>query len=418
MMKTNKSEALKLAVIGGGASGLVAAISAVRQAEKQGRSVKVTIYESNSRVGKKLLATGNGRCNFTNDSVEKHNFHGDADFAEKVYTRFNNADIKAFFYSVGVFPKSDAAGRVYPMSLQASSVLDALRCETARLGIEEITDTMITEFRRKDSGFLLNSVYYADKVIIAAGGKAAPVHGSDGNMLSLLKKYGIEITPLLPALTPMQCDSFPKILKGIRAQGRITLRCLGRILAEDTGEIQYTDYGLSGIPSMQVSGFAARALYEKRGEVTATVDSCPSMEKAELKRELLRLIRSNPDMPGELLLAGLMPKRLGMTILSDCSVNPSKSIGMLREGVVDKIVSQIKGKKYKINSVKGFNDAQVTSGGISTEGIDENTLELKMLRGAYACGEIINVDGDCGGYNLQWAWSSGMLAGISAVREK
>ena len=413
MKKNNK---LTIAVIGGGASGLASAIFAVRAAESQKKDMAVNIYDGNSRVGKKLLVTGNGRCNFTNENITRDNFHGDTDFAFGVYSRFDCEKTQKFFHGIGVFPKCDNAGRVYPMSLQATAVLDALRLECKSLGINEICDTKITEIKKSGNGFILNGSIYADKVILATGGRAAPVQGSDGSGFGLLSHFGIEISPLLPALAPLNCDNFTKGLKGIRAQGKITLKCEGRVIAEDTGEIQYTDYGLSGIPSMQVSRFAAEKLYENKA-VYAHVDSAPFFTADELKNELYYLIKNKPSMPVEMLLSGIIPKKLGSFILSECSLNLNLSIGRLNPAVVDKIITAVKNKKYKISCVKGFSDAQVTAGGIRSSEIDQETMELKKVKGLHVCGEIVNVDGDCGGFNLQWAWSSAYVAGTSIIRE-
>ncbi len=406
-----------LAVIGGGASGLVAAISAAREAERLGKKIKISVYESNPRIGKKILVTGNGRCNFTNESISGKNFHGEKELAEKIYLRFDNESVKSFFRSMGMPAKSDFAGRVYPMSSQATSVLDSLRFELKRLGIEEVCNTKIVSLQRSGKGFILNKNIYADRCIIATGGKAAPVQGSDGSGFDLLGRFNINISPLDPALAPIVCENFTKALKGIRAQGKISIKCAGKVLSEDTGEIQYTDYGLSGIPSMQVSRFASQALREKKADVYAYVDSAPGFSSEELMQFIGSLSRNNPSLPAEMLLSGIMPKRLGVTLLSDCSISPLLEAGKIFPAVAEKIVSVVKNKKYKISSVKGFNDAQVTSGGIVGDEIDNDTLELRRVKGVYVCGEIINVDGDCGGYNLQWAWSSGFVAGISAVRE-
>lgn len=416
-MQTMNNNVLNIAVIGGGASGMVAAISASREAEKRGKRVKITIYEANQRIGKKILVTGNGRCNFTNDNISENNFHGEKELAMKVYSRFDNESTKDFFASLGLLSKSDFAGRVYPMSFQATSVLDVLRYELIKRDIETVTETKITSVEKSRDGFVLNGKLHTDVCIIASGGKAAPVQGSDGSGFELLKRHGISIETPEPALTPLICENFTKALKGIRAQGKITIKCAGKILREDIGEIQYTDYGLSGIPSMQVSRFAARALKESRGDVLAFVDACPYLSPYELKSFILSQVKNNPKLPSEMLLSGIMPKRLAVTLLADCSVSASMEIGKIFPAVADKIVSAVKYKKYKINSVKGFNDAQVTSGGIKGDEIDYDTLGLRKLKGAYVCGEIINIDGDCGGYNLQWAWSSGYVAGINAVRE-
>ena len=376
---TDSRNKMSIAVIGGGAAGLASAIFAARAAKENNKAVEIIIYDKNPRVGKKILVTGNGRCNFTNENVSPRNFHGDSRLAFDIYSRFTYEDTEDFFHGIGVFPKADAAGRVYPMSSQATAVLDALRCECNKLGIREACDTAISEIRRKGNGFLLNNSFYADKIILATGGKAAPVQGSDGSGFGLLRPFGIECAPLLPALTALNCDKFTKSLKGIRAQGKITLKCEGKVIAEDTGELQYTDYGLSGIPSMQVSRFASEALNENKA-VYAYVDSAPVFTADELKSELLFIVKNNPAMPAEMLLSGIMPKKLGMFILSECSLNLSLNVGKLNSAVIDKIVTAVKNKKYKISSVKGFNDAQVTAGGIAASEIDPRTMELKKIR--------------------------------------
>ncbi len=413
----NKDNAMIIAVIGGGASGLAAAVFAARSARMHSMNVRINVYDGNSRVGKKILVTGNGRCNFSNENICRENFHGDSDFAFDIYSDFDSIKTADFFRSLGVFPKSDNAGRIYPMSFQATAVLDALRQECAASGINEVCDTKITSLSKQGNGFLLNGSIYADRVILATGGKAAPVQGSDGSGFGLLAPFGVEISPLFPALVPLNCENFTRSLKGIRAQGRITLKSDGKILAQDSGEIQYTDYGLSGIPSMQVSRFAAQALSENR-TVFAYIDSAPFFSADQLSAELSEMVKSCPGMPLEMLLSGIMPKKLGSYLLSCCSLNVNQTIGRLHPSVTDKIVATVKNKKYKISSVKGFPDAQVTGGGIKASEIDAQTMELKKVKGLYVCGEIVNVDGDCGGYNLQWAWSSAARAGTSIIREK
>ena len=416
-MKKSRTNSKIIAVIGGGASGLMAAVCAAKEAKKQKSDVSVVIFESNSRVGKKLLVTGNGRCNFSNNSVSLTNYYGEQQLALSVYREFDNSQTVEFFRSIGVLSKADAAGRIYPMSFQASAVLDALRYEAQRLGIIIYTDTSVDKIERSNRGYLLNGCYNADACIVATGGKAAPVHGSNGSGFKLLEAYGIKATQLYPALVPLVCDRFNKGLKGVRAQCTISIRSNGKEIAADTGEIQYTEYGLSGIPSMQVSARAAAALDSSVSDVLAVVDSCPDLSAAELKAILSEFALNNPDMPYEMLLSGILPKKLGSQFISDCSINPLKPIGKIHDSVVEKIVTNVKSKKYKIVGVKSFSDAQVTAGGISSDSIIESSLELKSLKNVFVCGEIVNVHGDCGGYNLQWAWSSGFVAGKNAVKE-
>ncbi len=416
-MKKTREYRKTIAVIGGGASGLIAAIAAADEVKRQKSAADIVIYEANARVGKKLLVTGNGRCNFSNKSVTADNFYGEPKLALSIYEKFDNSQTVEFFRSIGVLAKADVSGRIYPMSFQASAVLDALRYEVQRLGITIQTDTPVDTIEPLQYGYLLNGSYRADVCIIATGGKAAPVHGSNGSGFRLLESLGIKATPLYPALVPLVCDRFNKGLKGVRAQGTISIRCNGRELACDTGEIQYTEYGLSGIPSMQVSASVAAALDVANSDVIAVVDSCPELGSRELKSALTEFAVMNPDMPAEMLLAGIIPKKLGSQLIADCSLNPLKPIGRIHEGVIDKIVTTVKSKKYRVVAVKSFADAQVTAGGISAGEINENSLELKTLKNVFVCGELVNVHGDCGGYNLQWAWSSGFIAGKNAAKE-
>ena len=414
-MRSNGENRYDIAVIGGGASGLFAAAVAAGEAQAQKLSVRVTIYEANPRVGKKILVTGNGRCNITNQHMDVSCYRGATELLESVYRQFDREATLAFFEDAGLFTRADFAGRVYPMSNQASSVLDALRGVCAERGVKEVTSCKITSLQKRGEGYILNGEHYADRVIVASGGKAAPVHGSDGSGYALLKPFDVTITPLYPALTPLTIENFTKSLKGIRAAGKITLKSTGKVIAEAAGEIQYTDYGLSGIPAMQVSRFAAQRLAEG-GEVLAFVDSAPDIPAEELTDRILSLQQVHPAMTAENLLAGLLPKRLGTVLIASCSLSPVKEIGALHENAVAKIVSAIKRTKYKVSAVRGFAEAQVTAGGVAETEIDAATMELKKAKGLYVCGEIADVDGDCGGYNLQWAFSGGAVAGKSAVR--
>ena len=414
-MADNAKKRYEIAVIGGGASGLMAAAAAAGEAKQAGVRVNVTVYEGNPRVGKKILVTGNGRCNLTNEKMGAQYYRGATALFEAVYAQFDREATLSFFDDAGLFTRADLAGRVYPMSNQAASVLDTLRNVCAERGVKEVTSCKITSLQKRGEGYILNGEYYADRVIVACGGKAAPVHGSDGSGYALLKPFGVTITPLYPALTPVCIENFTKSLKGIRAAGKITLKSAGKVIAEAAGEIQYTDYGLSGIPAMQVSRFAAQTL-AGGNEVLAFVDSAPDVPAEELTRRLLQMKGSHPAMTAENLLAGLLPKRLGTVLIASCSLSPAKEIGGLHDNAVSKIVSAVKRTKYKVSAVRGFADAQVTAGGVAEEEIDAAAMELKKAKGLYVCGEIADVDGDCGGYNLQWAFSGGAVAGKSAVR--
>lgn len=404
----------RIAVIGGGASGLCAAIEAARTAKG---AVQIVIFESLGRCGKKILATGNGRCNLSNTDTDLSHYHGDVQLVQEVFDRFSPQSALDFFRELGLFMRADGAGRIYPLSNQASAVLDALRFEVQRLQIEVRHETKITDIRFQQGAWLLNGKDVFDCVILACGGQAAPVHGSDGTGYLLLKQLNVQIAKPLPALTALVVDSFSKGLKGIRAEGSITVKCAGKVLAVSAGEIQYTDYGLSGIPAMQVSAAVSRYLASgEKSPCQVIVDRAPSVSAEELTTYIENARKVRPTLLCEDLLTGIMPKRLGITVLTEVSLQPQKPLSAINAGAVTALVQCIKSKKYKINSVCGFAEAQVTAGGISAEELCVNTLELKKNDGVFACGEIVNVDGDCGGYNLLWAWNSGRLAGASAAK--
>lgn len=404
----------QIAVIGGGASGLCAAIEAARTS---GGQAEITIYESLGRCGKKILATGNGRCNLANTDTDLAHYHGDVQLVASVFAQISPQAALDFFKDLGLFLRSDAAGRVYPLSNQASAVLDALRFEVDRRHIQVLTEQKITDIRRQNNKWLLNGNFTADCVVLACGGKAAPIHGSDGTGYVLAQQLGVGIEKPLPALTPLIADNFTKALKGIRAEGSITVKCGGKVLAHSAGEIQYTDYGISGIPAMQVSGAVARYLASnEKAPCQVIIDRAPGIPAEELTAFIERAKKERPTLLCEDLLTGMMPKRLGVTVLTDVSLQPQKPLTAINAGVIPTLVNCIKNKKYKISSVCGFSDAQVTAGGIPACEINGQTLELLHAENVFVCGELVNTDGDCGGYNLLWAWNSGRLAGANAAK--
>lgn len=405
-----------LAIIGGGASGLAASVFAAQTAELKGIQIKICIFEANPRVGKKILVTGNGRCNFSNYDMSPLHFHGDVILAEKALEAFSENDAVRFFRSGGLFSRKDNAGRIYPLSNQASSVLDFFRNEAQRHGVEIFTNCKISSVRRDGGKILINGTSRADAVIVACGGKAAAVHGSDGSFFSVLHSLGIKTSEFYPALTPICIADFTKALKGIRAEGKLTVKQRGNVTASERGELQYTDYGISGIPAMQVSGRIAPLL--KNGTpVYVFVDSAPSIEADELKKYISEMLKTDPMRPLEMLLSGIMPKRLAAFLLNELSFKTEKPLKTVNPAAIDKIVTAVKNKKYTVSGVKGFADAQVTVGGVPAAELFADTLELKKVKHMYICGEAVNVDGDCGGYNLQWAWSSAYVAASSAVGE-
>lgn len=407
-------------IIGGGASGMMAAITVARLGGT------VTIIESQKKVGKKILATGNGRCNFTNQVQETSCYHSDnVGFPFDIYQQFPYKETIVFFEELGIYPKS-RNGYIYPYSDQAIAILDVLKMELERLGVQIIFEMQCKEIILQQQGFLLtlqkgcseNVIeLLADKVIIATGSKASNIAGSDGAGYNLAKSLGHTIVPVLPGLVSLRCaEPFYKRLVGLRMQGNIRLFVKNKEIAQDQGEIQLTNYGISGIPVFQVSRFAAKGLYQNQ-QVRAEIDFMPDLSEKELERFLLKRCKQQPEKNMRDFLIGLFPNPFieAVLLLTDSPVN--KNAGMMSERM-NALAKQIKCLKTTIIDTNTFEQAQVCSGGVDTKEVNSRTLESLLIRDLYFAGEVLDVDGICGGYNLQWAWSSGYVTGREAVNAK
>lgn len=400
-------------IIGGGASGLAAAIHAARN------GAAVTILEHMPRVGKKILSTGNGKCNLTNLHITAECYRsGEADFPMQVISRFPVSETLKFFRSLGVLT-TDKNGYVYPVSGQAQTVLDALRSEVERLGVRVVCDC---EVQSIDHRFTVNTnqgTFTGDFLILAAGSMAAPVTGSDGSGYELAKQFGHKIKKPLPALVQLRCeeDCF-RALAGIRTEAKISLYRSGRnsdeFLAEDTGELQLTDYGLSGIPVFQVSRYASEAL-NRKDTVSAVVDFFLNLGSEELFAALCDQREYLHDRECGMFLDGFFHKRLAQFFLKCAGIDQKKPVSGLTDQKLAKLTAQIKEQTFHVTATNSYDKAQVCMGGVKTTEIDSGTMESRLVPGLYFAGEILDVDGICGGYNLQWAWSSAYLAGVSAV---
>lgn len=399
-------------IIGAGASGMMAAISA------KNHGAEVILIEHKDRVGKKILSTGNGRCNFTNiDQSPKYYRSDTPEFPISVLSQFSVPDTISFFLKLGVYSKN-RNGYLYPNSDQASSVLDVLRFEIDRLGIRVYTDTNVTDIQKTKKGFQIHThqkTYSCDSLILATGSKAAPVTGSDGSGYNLAKSFGHSLAPVLPALVQLKCkESFYKNLAGIRTQAKVILCINEEPIAEDIGELQLTKLGISGIPVFQISRFAARGLYEKQN-VTAELDFMPDFDDDALTSFLNTRIQSKPDKTLDTFFIGLFPAKLANTWISLSKISRDKKVSNLSENEKLVLLNLIKHFHTEIIDTNGFESAQVCAGGVRGNELDADTLESKLVDHLYFCGEIIDVDGICGGYNLQWAWSSGYVAGREAA---
>ncbi len=382
---------------------------------------QVTILERNARVGKKLLATGNGRCNYTNINIGISCYHGaNPGFARYALTHFTVEDALAFFKKLGIKPKVEEEGKVFPMSEQASSVLDVMRYELEESGVNTVCEALVKSIEPSKEGFLVEidngQVYKADRVILAAGGKAMPASGSDGRGYDLAQQLGHRTTDIFPALVQIMLEgpNFKRI-EGVKINGTAEIIHNNRSVAIDRGDILFANYGVSGPPILQLSRKAAELLRDMQ-EVYLKINMLDSMSKEELLGLLTRRLQNAGAKTIEFSLVGLINKRLIPVVLMEAGIEKLKRRAVdMKAREIDELTRILTDWRFKIRGTKGWNSAQVTAGGVDISEIDPDTMESRLIPGLYFCGEMIDIDGKCGGYNLQWAWSSGFVAGQSAA---
>lgn len=395
-------KATDILIIGGGASGLAAAIEAARTSPDK----SVTVLEHLPKAGKKILATGNGRCNLGNLNADTHKYTNAA-FALPVIEKYGTDSLIAFFESMGLYTRADSEGRLYPMSNSAASVLDALRFECDKLGVKIICEEKATQIKKADVSFIVNGNIQAKKVIIATGGKSAPSQGSDGSGYPLLKSLGHTLTQLSPSLVQIKTDTASiKSLKGVRAKARLTLSTGG----SSEGEILFTDYGVSGIAAMDLSRFIKQ---DKKAEIS--LDLLPDFTQEEAKEIIIRIARHNPIIPADGMLGGIIHKAIGTAAIKAALGFLPKTAEEIKPKQAAIIAATLKDFRLRVTGTKSYNDAQVTRGGADVSEFDNTTMMSKKVNNLFACGEVLDVDGACGGFNLAWAFASGRLAGKSAA---
>lgn len=406
-------------VIGGGASGMMAAITAA------GCGADVAIIEHTKRLGNKILQTGNGKCNFTNRYMDLSMYQNeDKEFVKNVISRFDSDNVIEFFRRLGVYVK-ERNGYVYPHSETAASVNDALRLEVENQKITVYAECEVLAVRKKTEfgaesekgGFAVKTTtgsLYARKLILATGSKAAPKSGSDGSGYELARQLGHKIKKPLPALVQLvSSNPYCKAMAGVRSTGTARLYIDGTFAAEDTGEIQYTDYGISGIPVFQLSRHAVLAL-DKGRSVNICVNMLNDIYKETLYQDIESRFSKSSSKTVEQYFSGIVNKKLVYAAGKTANVDVTKTVAETKTNELRKIVDVLACFKFDITGSKGFDQAQVCQGGVRLSDVDGYTLESKMCPELYFAGEILDVDGKCGGYNLQWAWSSGYVAGVNA----
>ena len=405
---------MKVIIIGGGASGMMAALSVREQ------GAEVTLLERQARVGKKLLATGNGRCNLSNTKLTSKNYHGqDAKFADFALSSFNTEKTLEYFETLGLITVVEPSGKVYPLSDQAGSVVDVLRLALEEAGVEVRTAFEVTTLKKgKKGGFQIASkeeTLQADSVIICCGGMAGAKVGGTQSGYELLKSMGHTITKLFPVLVQIKTDpTYVKALKGVRADGAVLVERNGKVLAEHAGEIQFTDFGVSGPAIFEIS----RAISTGKSPLTIHLNLLRNLNHEEIVSLIHNRKKMMPNQTLENFLTGILHNRLGRTILRYAGFGFTDPIHTLKSSDIKRIAHAIQDFEIPVIGTMGFDAAQVTAGGIRTEEFNPKTMESYLCPNLYAAGEVLDIDGDCGGFNLQWAWASGYLAGKHAAQQK
>lgn len=401
-------------IAGAGASGLMAGIHAARA------GAHVLILEHTDKAAKKILATGNGKCNFTNEKQGIAYYHGkNPAFVLPAYRQFGVTETLHFFEELGIYPKKKRDGYYYPASGQASSVAQSLLLECKRLKVRIACNIGIREIKQTAKGFSFltkQGEFFSRCCIIATGGKAAKKTGSDGSGFLYIEKLGHKLTDIVPALVQLQGkQSFLREIAGIRADGKVSIYIENEKITEDTGELQLTEFGISGIPTFQVSRYASLALFEGKN-VYAMLDFLPDFtveETQDLMQKRFLCLGEGKNAAQALL--GLFPDKLNAVLLKEAGISCDKPAGNCAVKELTRLAGKVKALRIDIIGTKGFDNAQVSAGGVDTSEVNPMTLESRLIPGLYFAGEVLDVDGMCGGYNLQWAWSSGYVAGKEAA---
>lgn len=402
---------MDIAVIGGGASGMMAALAAKKY------KANVTIFEKNDRIGKKLLMTGNGKCNFSNMDFEANYFRSDSERdMQAFFEQFGVQETLAFFEKQGMLVK-DRNGYLYPASEQAATVLDIFRFACDREGIETRVESEVKKIVSKPEGFVVetkNGKFLFDRVILACGSKAGPKNMVSGSGYLLAKSLGHQVIEPVPALVQLRCEeTFFKQLAGVRTECELRLLVDGKEQQKERGELQLTDYGISGIPVFQFSRYAAKALKAKKN-VRVSMNFLPQFTEQEYESFVHRRYENKKGQTAEQFFIGITNKKIMQLFIKQAGLKPEEAIQEKNRNKWETVFSLLRNFTVQVRETNPFENAQVCAGGVSLDEVSEQ-MESKRVPGLFFSGELLDVDGRCGGYNLQWAWTSGYLAGKTAA---
>ncbi|MBR1852347.1 MAG: aminoacetone oxidase family FAD-binding enzyme [Lachnospiraceae bacterium] len=420
---------ITIGVIGGGAAGMVAAITAARA------GAKVTLLEGGERVGKKLLATGNGKCNLGNRNLSEADYNGaDQVWLKRCLEQFGPAETEKFFQDLGLWIK-DKNGYLYPLAEQAAVVVDALRIGLSQVGVDVVTECKVHEIKVSHLFTVITmqgKTFRFDRVILACGSKAAPKTGSDGSGYRLVQKLGHRLIPVVPALVQLRCrETFLKEIAGVRAEAKLTVLHgrrkadghldKGQDCIQEYGELQLTDYGISGIPVFQLSRKVNYILFSASPEVEISIDFLPDYTEEQMKSLVKKRLNYMKEGEGtdhllsvEEFFTGILNKKLMYLFIKLAGLKRDAKAAETEESKLRHVFELCRDFRVHVTGSNSYDQAQVCAGGVDTTQVDTN-MQSKLLAGLYFAGELLDVDGRCGGYNLHWAWCSGYLAGRNAA---
>ena len=409
----SKPSAYDVCIIGGGAAGLLAAVTAARMGGR------VLLVEQKDRIGKKIHATGNGKCNFTNENMSVSFFHGERALIESVLSQFDLQRTLDFFHEIGIYPMN-RNGYYYPASEQADSVVAAFQNELCRLDVDLHLSEIIFDVREKNAQYLITTslgTYISKTVIFAVGLLASPKLGSDGSAFAVIKNLGHHFCPMYPVLCAFYAGGIDfKQVAGVRVKAEVSIISEGVLLDKDRGELQLTDYGISGIPVFQVSKTASSLLNSKK-TAECSIRFLPELSAEDILQELrYRMKGLRRECTTDMLLEGLVNRKLIPVLLANAGISVKKRLADITEDALANVCRSLTDLRVTLEAPRSFDYAQVCAGGIRTSEVETDSLMSKILPGIFFAGELLDVDGICGGYNLQWAWSSGYVAGMHAMK--
>ncbi len=398
-------------IIGAGAAGLCAAIVSARAGQR------VTLLEQNSKIGKKILVSGNGKCNIGNKYINLSHFHSqNPSFIEEVLEGYDFTVIQKFFTSIGLELMEGKEGKMFPMSLQASSVVELLEYEAQRVGVDIVCDCVVSSIDKDTDTFTIETTQgtkTCNKLLLASGSPAAPQLGGSNSGYTFATKMGHSLIPRHPSLVQLCSEeTWVKGASGVKVAGLAKLYTNGEYITEKKGDLLFTNYGISGLAILDLSREVSIAL-ASHAYCELSLDLMPKQSKEKLTNLLLNRIQKESTKPITLWLQGVINKKLISIILeqSKCKVKTEKE---LNRKEINKLVHSIKNLKLSINDTKGFQGAEVATGGIDTTEVNPKTMESKLVHNLFFAGEILDVDGDRGGFNFHFAW----VCGLRARKEK